>query len=139
VTQPFKNLSRRERQIMDVVYARGAASAFDIQEALPDPPGYSTVRTLLRILETKGHLRHEKQGMSFIYHPTQPANQAAHSALAQVVQTFFASSIERVVATLLSSKDIQLTPEELDRISLLVEQARQAEIPTEEPEKETQS
>ena len=116
---------------MDIVYARGSASAFDIQEALPDPPGYSTVRTLLRILETKGHLRHEKQGMSFIYHPTQPANQAGHSALAQVVQTFFASNIERVVATLLSSKDIRLTSEELDRISTLVEEAKQAEKATE--------
>lgn len=137
MNSPFKNLSRRERQIMDIVYARGSASAFDIQDALPDPPGYSTVRTLLRILETKGHLRHEKQGMSFLYYPTQPANQAAHSALAQVVQTFFASNIERVVATLLSSKDIQLTPAELDRISQLVEQARQAEpetTPSEEGE-----
>jgi BlaI family penicillinase repressor len=131
MNQPFKNLSRRERQIMDIVYARGSVSAFDIQEALPEPPGYSTVRTLLRILETKGHLRHEKQGMSFIFFPTHPANQAANSALAQVVQTFFASNIERVVATLLSSKDIQLTPEELDRISALVEQAKQAEKETE--------
>jgi BlaI family penicillinase repressor len=127
----FKNLSRRERQIMDIVYARGSVSAFDIQEALPDPPGYSTVRTLLRILETKGHLHHTKQGMSFIYSPTQPVNQAARSALAQVVQTFFASSIEQVVATLLSSKDIQLTPEELDRISAMVEQAKQNEQQTE--------
>jgi BlaI family penicillinase repressor len=137
VTAPFKNLSRRERQIMDIVYARGSVSAFDIQEALPDPPGYSTVRTLLRILETKGHLRHEKQGMSYIYSPTQPANQAAHSALTQVVQTFFASSIERVVATLLSSHEMQLTPEELDRISALVEQAKQAELPAELPAEDT--
>ena len=139
MTQPFKNLSRRERQIMDIVYARGSASAFDIQDALPDPPGYSTVRTLLRILETKGHLRHTKQGMSFLYSPTQPAHQAAPSALAQVVQTFFAGSIERVVATLLSSKDVQLTPEELDRISTLVEQAKQADKQTEEPGKERQA
>ncbi|MCW3052642.1 MAG: putative transcriptional regulator [Chthonomonadales bacterium] len=131
MNKPPKGLSRRERQIMDIVYARGSVSAFDIQEALPDPPGYSTVRTLLRILETKGHLRHEKQGMSFIYHPTEPTHQAAHSALSQVVQTFFASNIERVVATLLSSKDIQLTPEELDRISTLVEQAKQGERVTE--------
>jgi BlaI family penicillinase repressor len=139
MNQPFKNLSRRERQIMDIVYARGHVSAFDIQEALPDPPGYSTVRTLLRILETKGHLRHTKQGMSFIYHPTHPANQAAHSALAQVVQTFFASNIERVVATLLSSKDIQLTPEDLDRISTLVEQAKQAEKPAGDPKEEDEA
>lgn len=127
MSSPFKNLSRRERQIMDIVYARGRASAVEIQEAMPDPPGYSTVRTLLGILEKKGHLRHEKQGMSYIYLPTQPANQAAHSALNQVVQTFFASNIERVVATLLSSKEMRLTPEELDRISAMVEQARQAE------------
>jgi len=136
MNQPFKNLSARERQIMDIVYARGSASAFDVQEALPDPPGYSTVRTLLRILETKGHLRHEKQGMSFLYFPTQPVQQAAHSALAQVMQTFFAGNIERVVATLLSSKDIQLTPEDLDRISALVEQAKQAEKETENSDEE---
>jgi predicted transcriptional regulator len=136
--QPFKNLSRRERQIMDIVYARGSASAFDIQEAMPDAPGYSTVRTLLRILETKGHLRHTKQGMSYIYAPTQPAQQAAHSALTQVVKTFFASSIEQVVATLLSSQEMQLTPEELDRISALVEQAKQNEPPAEKPSGETQ-
>lgn len=130
MTPPFKNLSRRERQLMDIVYERGSASAFEIQEAMPDAPGYSTVRTLLSILEKKGHLRHTKQGMSYIYSPTQPANQAAHSALTQVVQTFFASNIERVVATLLSSKEIQLTAEELDRISEMVEQAKQTEQQT---------
>ena len=119
---------------MDIVYARGSVSAFDVQDAMPDPPGYSTVRTLLRILETKGHLRHTKQGMSYIYSPVQPASQAAHSALAQVMHTFFAGNIERVVATLLSSKDIQLTPEDLDRISTLVEQARQAEKAPKDPE-----
>ena len=137
--KPPQGLSRRERQIMDIVYARGSASAFDVLAALPDPPGYSTVRTLLRILESKGHLRHEKQGMSFLYHPTQSTHQAAHSALAQVVRTFFASNIERVVATLLSSKDIRLTPEELDRISTLVEQAKQAERETEVAGKETEA
>ena len=134
MNQPLKNLSRRERQIMDIVYARGHVSALDIQEAMPDPPGYSTVRTLLRILETKGHLRHEKQGMSFIYHPVQPVNQAAASALAQVLQTFFAGNIERVVTTLLSSKERQLTPDELDRIAMLIEQAKQSEKPAESSE-----
>ena len=80
----------------------------------------------------------KKQGMSFLYHPTQPVQQAAHSALAQVLQTFFAGNIERVVATLLSSKDIRLTPEELDRISTLVEQAKQVERQTEGSEEEAQ-
>lgn len=133
----LKGLSRRERQIMDIVYARGHVSALEIQEAMPDAPGYSTVRTLLRILETKGHLRHEKQGMSYIYFPVQPAGQAAQSALKQVVQTFFGSSIERLVATLLSSADARLTDEELDRLSQLIEQARHAdlhEVPQEDEE-----
>lgn len=123
----FKNLSRRERQIMDIIYARGSVSALEIQEAMPDPPSYSTVRTLLRILETKGHIQHQRRGMSYIFSPTQPHQQAAHSALTQVVQTFFGSSIERAVTTLLSSADTQLTDEELDRLSALIEQARATE------------
>lgn len=125
---PFtSSLSRRERQIMDVVYERGQASAADIQAALPDPPSNSAVRALLRILETKGHLRHEKQGAQYIYFPTQPHNQAARSALAQVVKTFFDNSIERTVATLLSSKEARLTDVELERLTALIAQARQEE------------
>src|SRR5579884_2952787 len=92
-----KDFSRRERQIMDIIYERGQASALEIQEALPDSPSYSSVRTLLRILESKGHLTHHKQEAHYVYSPTQPRQQAAHSALAQVVKTFFDSNIERAV------------------------------------------
>jgi predicted transcriptional regulator len=124
---PDKHLTKRERQIMDIVYERRQASALDIQAALPNPPSYSAVRTLLRILETKGHLTHEKQGAHFVYFPTQPRQQAAHSALAQVVKTFFDSNIERVVTTLLTTADTRLSKEELGRLSQLIEQAKKEE------------
>lgn len=125
---PFANsLSRRERQIMDVIYERGQASAADVQEALPDAPSNSAVRALLRILETKGHVRHEKRGAQYIYLPTQPHTQAARSALAQVVKTFFDNNIERAVTTLLTSEETRLTDAELERLTALIEQARQGE------------
>ena len=140
MTRTLNDLSRRERQIMEIVFAQGRVSAMDIQEALPDAPGYSTVRTLLRILEHKGLLLHEKQGMSFIYFPVQPTGQAAQSAIKQVIQTFFGSSIERLVTTLLSSSDARLTEEELDRLSALIERARNAEKPGESRDlKETEA
>lgn len=123
-----KPLSGRERQIMDIVYERGQASALDIQEALPDAPGYSAVRTLLRILEGKGHLTHRKQGAQFIYAPTRPRQQAAHAALAQVVKTFFANNVERVVTALLSTADTRLSAEEVKRLSELIERARKEEV-----------
>jgi predicted transcriptional regulator len=122
-----KDLTRRERQIMDIVYARQQASALEIQAAMPDAPGYSAVRTLLRILEEKGHLAHRKEGTHFVYFPTQPRQQAGHSALAQVVKTFFDSSIERVVAALLTTADTRLSAEELERLSQLIEQAKRDE------------
>ena len=125
MTQPSeKPLSGRERQIMDILYERGQASALDIQEALPDAPGYSAVRTLLRILESKGHVLHKKKGAHFVYSPTQPRHQVADAALAQVVKTFFENSVERVVTALLSTRDTRLSAEELKRLSELIEQAR---------------
>jgi BlaI family transcriptional regulator, penicillinase repressor len=122
-----RHLSRRERQIMDILYELGHASAADVQERLPDPPGYSSVRALLRILEEKGHLSHRQEGARYVYMPTQPRSRAAQSALSQVVRTFFGGSIEKTVATLLSSEDAQLTPEELERLSALIEEARRKE------------
>ena len=119
------SLSRRERQIMDVIYRQGRATAAAVLEALPDPPSYSAVRALLRILEVKGHLRHVKEGRSYVYLPVQPRQTAAHSALAQVVQTFFGGSIEETVTTLLTDRDTRLSEEELDRLSRLIEQARE--------------
>ena len=115
-------LSRRERQIMDIVYQRGRASVADVLEDIPDPPSYSTVRALLGILEEKGYLTHKKDGKRYIYRPTQPRHQAGRSALKQIFQTFFDKSIEKTVMTLISDAD--LSDEELDRLSQRIEQAK---------------
>ncbi len=118
-------LSRRERQIMDIVYQRGCASVFDVLEDLPDPPTYSTVRALLRILEEKGYLTHKKDGKRYIYRPTQPRHQAGRSALKQIFQTFFDKSIEKTVIALVS--EVDLSDEELDRLSQLIVQAKKGD------------
>ena len=121
-------LSRRERQIMNIIYQRGHASVADVLENLPDAPSYSTVRALLRILEAKGHLVHQKDGPRYIYRPTQPRHQAGQSALKQIVQTFFDKSIEKTVAALVS--DVEVSDEELDRLSQLIEQAKKGDSPS---------
>lgn len=118
-------LSRRERQIMDIVYQHGRASVADVLEDLPDPPSYSTVRALLRILEEKGYLTHKKDGKRYIYRPTQPRQQAGRSALKQIFQTFFDKSVEKTVMTLISDAD--LSDEELDRLSQRIEQAKKGD------------
>ena len=117
-------LSRRERQNMDAVYAHGQATATQVREAMPDPPSYSAVRASLRILEEKGHLRHEIDRTRYVYAPTKPRGLAARSMLRQVVQTFFGGSVERTVATLLSSPEGNLSQEELERLSALIEEAK---------------
>ncbi len=122
-----KTLSRRERQIMDIVFQRGRASATEVQEDLPDPPSYSSVRALLRILEDKGHLTHQEEGKRYVYRPTQPRHSAARSALEQVVQPFFGGSVEKTVATLLSSSDTRLSEEELARLSQIIDQTREGD------------
>ena len=121
-------LSRRERQIMDIIYQHGQMSVADVLENLPDAPSYSTVRALLRILEEKGHLTHQKDGPRYIYCPTQPRHQAGRSALKQIVQTFFDKSIEQTVAALVS--DAEVSDEELDRLSQLIEQAKKGDRPS---------
>ena len=121
-------LSRRERQIMDIIYQHSQASVADVLENLPDAPSYSTVRALLRILEEKGHLTHQKDGPRYIYRPTQPRHQAGQSALQQVVQTFFDKSIERTVAALVSATEV--SEEELERLSQLIEQAKKGDTPS---------
>ena len=118
-------LSRRERQIMDIVYQRGRVSVADVLKDLPEPPSYSTVRALLRILEEKGYLNHEKDGRRYIYCPTQPRQQAGRSALKQIFQTFFDKSIEKIVMILIS--DANLSDEELDRLSQRIEQAKKGD------------
>jgi predicted transcriptional regulator len=120
-------LSRRERQIMDIVYAGGKMSVNEVRAALPDPPSYSAVRALLGILKDKGHLRYEQEGTRYVYLPTKPREQAARSTLRQVVQTFFGGSVEQTVTTLLSAPETRLSSEELERLSLLIENARREE------------
>ena len=119
-----EKLSRRERQIMDIIYQQGQATAAEVMERLPDPPSYSAVRALLRVLEDKGHLRHEEQGPRYVYLPTLPRDKARSSALKQVVQTFFEGSTEQAVAALLGMSPVALSDEELDRLARLIDQAR---------------
>ena len=117
--------SRRERQIMEILYELGRASAGEVQERMADAPGYSAVRALLRILEEKGHVRHTRDGSRYIFQPSTERGQAAHSALAQVIRTFFGGSVEHAVATLVTDEDTQLSDGELDRLAALIEQARE--------------
>jgi predicted transcriptional regulator len=124
---PHQNLSRRERQIMDVVYSLGRATASEVLERLPEPPGYSAVRTHLRILEEKGHLRHEQDGPRYVYVPLVPRDTAQDSALRHLLRTFFDDSTEAAVAALLDIRGDQLSDAELERLSRLIEQARPQE------------
>ncbi len=119
-----RGLSRRERQIMEVIYRRGRATAAAVLEDLPDPPSYSAVRAMLRVLEEKGHLRHEQQGPRYMFLPTVPREQARRSALQQLVQTFFDGSTEQAVAALLDQSDRALSDTELARLARLIDQAR---------------
>jgi predicted transcriptional regulator len=115
--------SRRERQIMDVLFARGKASAAEVLEALEDPPSNSALRTMLRILEEKGHVRHEEVGRVFYYFPTVPLETARRSAVRHLLDTFFDGSMESVVATLLKVKRHELDDDEAARIARMIENA----------------
>ena len=120
-----RNLSRRERQIMDILYQRGRASAAEIHEALPDPPTYSAVRAKLRVLEEKGHVRHEAEALHYVYLPIVARDTARRSALRHMVSTFFGGSVEQTVAALLDLSAASLPKADLERISQLIEDARQ--------------
>ena len=122
-----RELSRRERQIMDIIYASQEASARDVLDSLPDPPSYSSVRALLRILEEKGHLKHRADGPRYVYRPTRPRGAAARSALRRVLNTFFEGSAARAVAALLDASDAELTDDELTRLARLIDDARNEE------------
>jgi predicted transcriptional regulator len=117
-------LSRRERQIMDVVYRLGKSSVSDVLERLPDPPSYSAVRALMRILEEKGHLKHEQDGPRYVYIPTVPRDAAQVTALSHMVRTFFGGSTEAAVAALLELPEHGLSENELARLSRLIDDAR---------------
>jgi predicted transcriptional regulator len=125
--QPHRNLSRRERQIMDILYQRQQATAAEIHQLLPDRPTYSAVRAKLRVLEEKGHIRHEVQSARFIYRPVVPRDKAKESALRHLVSTFFDDSAEQAVVALLRLKPGGLTREKLDRLSTLIEEAKRVE------------
>ena len=117
-------LARRERQIMDVLYARGRATAQDVLDALPDPPSYSTVRALLRVLEGKGHVRHEQDGPRYVFLPVVAREKARRSALRRVLDTFFDGSTEQAVAALLDLQSSKLDRKQLEQLAKLIDKAR---------------
>lgn len=125
VLQKQHALSRRERQIMDVLYRLGRATAAEVTEAIPEPPGYSAVRAMLRVLEEKGHIRHEEKDLRYVFMPIVTRDKARRSALRHLLDTFFDGSPEQAVATLLDVSARDLSEEELDRMAALVEKARQ--------------
>lgn len=118
-------LSRRERQIMDLLYQRGRATAADVQAGIADAPGYSAVRAMLRTLEEKGHVTHEEDGRAYVYLPTINRDQAKKSALKHMLSTFFGGSTEQAVAALLDLNGPKLSDAELERVARLVSEARE--------------
>ena len=120
----LRGLSRRERQIMDILYQRGKASASEVREAMEDAPGYSAVRAMLRVLEEKGHVKHQAEGLKYVYVPVVAREKAKRSAVKHVLDTFFTGSPEQIVAALLDVSATRLTREELDRMSEMIEKAK---------------
>ena len=123
---PPLDLGRRERQIMEVVYRLGRATASEVRSELPDPPSYSAVRAMLRILEEKGHLDHAQEGIRHVYFPTVKHEDVRESAMRNVVRTFFAGSTAAAMAALLDSVDEPPSSEELDAFERMIQQAREA-------------
>jgi len=117
-------LSRRERQIMDIIFRRGRATAAEVMEELPGNPSYSTVRTQLRVLEEKGHVRHQEEGLKYVYLPVMARHTARKSALRHLIETFFEGSAEKAVAALLGGEGSKLSADELNRIAELVDRTR---------------
>jgi predicted transcriptional regulator len=117
-------LSRRERQIMDLLFAAGTATGQEIQQQLPDPPSYSTVRTILRVLERKGYVRHREEGLRYVYEPVVSREMARKSAIHRLLRTFFDGSAQQAVAALLDPKVSRMSAEELDEIAELVKRAQ---------------
>lgn len=124
MAQPHStNLSRRERQILDLLYKAGRATAADVQAGLPDPPSYSAVRAMLRILEEKGHVRHDLDGLKYVYMPTVARDRAKRSALKHLVNTFFDGSAAQVMAALVEMSPNELDDDELKRLRTLIDSA----------------
>jgi len=127
-TREHRDLSRRERQILDILYQHGQATAAEVQSALPEPPSYSAVRALLRILEDKGHVRHEQDGPRYVYLPTVARDNAQRSALRHILQTFFDGSTEQAISALLDDSSSTLSSAELDRLARLIDTARKSGV-----------
>jgi predicted transcriptional regulator len=124
VARETRDLSRRERQIMDVLFRVGRATAAEVLDGLPDAPSYSAVRALLRILERKGHIRHEAEGRAYVYLPVVRRDAARQSALSHLLKTFFDDSTEQAMAALLAMKGEKMSEGELERIARMIEHAR---------------
>jgi predicted transcriptional regulator len=122
-------LSRRERQIMDILYQLGQATAGEIRQAMHDPPSYSTVRTLVRVLKDKGHVQQRSDGRRYVYAPTVPPQKAKRFALERLVSTFFAGSAEQAMATLIDMHSSRLSPGELDRLQAMIRAAKEGDRP----------
>ena len=123
-TPSHHELSRRERQIVDILYSNGRSTAAEVQNALPDPPSYSAVRAMLRILEEKGHVRHEQDGPRYVYLPTVARDNAKRSAMRHMLRTFFDGSTEQAISALLDDASTNLSEAELDRLARMINQAR---------------
>ena len=124
--EPHSVLSRRERQIIDILYRLGRATANEVMAELAGEPNHSTVRTQLRVLENKGHVRHEEHGLRYIYMPTVPRHAVRQSALRHLLETFFEGSAEKMLSTLLGTESGKLSEDELERLAQLIEKARKA-------------
>ena len=127
-TTAHRDLSRRERQILDILYQKGRATAAEVQADLPEPPSYSAVRALLRILEEKGHVKHEQDGPRYVYVPTVARDNAKRSALRHILQTFFDGSAEQAISALLDEPSTRLSRDELDRLATLIDGARKSGV-----------
>jgi BlaI family transcriptional regulator, penicillinase repressor len=117
-------LSRREQQIMDIVYQRSQASTAEVLAAMPDAPTYSTVRALLRILEEKGHLKHREEGLKYVFEPVRPRDNAGRQAMKRVVDTFYEGSLEKAVVALLDASESKLSADQMKRLQTLVREAK---------------
>ena len=121
------NLSRRERQVMDILYARGEATAVEIHAAIADPPGFSATRALIRTLEEKGHIRHAEQGLRYVYFPSVPAEKVKTSALKHLLTTFFKGSPTELMAAMLDDSDAKISDAELEALESLIRKARSSD------------
>jgi predicted transcriptional regulator len=121
---PYLDLGRRERQVLDAVYRLGTATVADVRAAIPDPPSYSAVRAMLARLEQHGHLGHEQQGARYLYHPLHTREEATRTALRRMMETFFDGSAAKAVAAVLDASGCDLTPKQREELDRLIERAR---------------